>query len=257
MFGWSIKLFRVRGIQLAVHWSFLLLLGYVAWDGYRDAGAGGAWWGSAELLGFFTCIVLHELGHSLTAMRFGVTVRRILLLPIGGMAEFDQIPRSPRQELLITVAGPAVNFVIAAFIWAVHRPIGVSGLATPANWGEYFEILMYWNLVIGVFNLIPAFPMDGGRILRAGLAFKLPYARATFWAATVGKVFCVIGIIAGLCTGRWLMFLLFLFIVSVGEMEYRSVLARERREAEWAEYARRAERPDPGAPTEPPFLGPT
>src|SRR5690348_8429425 len=98
MLRWSINLFRVRGIQLAVHPSFLLLLGYAGWVGYQDQGTGaGALWGAAVLIAYFTCIVLHELGHSFTAMHYGVGVRRILLMPIGGMAEFDAIPRSSKQ----------------------------------------------------------------------------------------------------------------------------------------------------------------
>ena len=112
MLGWSINLFRVFGIRLAVHFSFLLLLAYVAWAGWMEAGWAGVAWSVAFIVMLFTCVVLHELGHSLTARHFGIGVSRILLLPIGGMAEFDSIPRQPRRELLITLAGPAVNFAI-------------------------------------------------------------------------------------------------------------------------------------------------
>ena len=99
MLGWSINLFRIRGIQLALHGSFLLLLAYSAWEGWQDSGMQGMAWSTVILLAFFTCVVLHELGHSFAAMHFGVGVRRILLMPIGGMAEFSAIPREPGRRL--------------------------------------------------------------------------------------------------------------------------------------------------------------
>src|SRR5277367_4448620 len=100
MFGWSINLFRIRGIQLAVHWTFLALLAYAAYEGWQDGGAVQMLWSVGIILAFFACVVLHELGHSFTAMHVGVGVRRSLLMPIGGIAEFDAIPRKPSRELL-------------------------------------------------------------------------------------------------------------------------------------------------------------
>src|SRR5207244_11707330 len=117
MLGWSLNLFRVRGILLAVHFSFFLLLAVNAFDGWAESGWPGLWWNTAALLTFFACVVLHELGHSFTAMRYGIGVRRIPLMPVGGMAEFDTIPRQPRREPVITRAGPAVNFRIAPGPW--------------------------------------------------------------------------------------------------------------------------------------------
>ena len=116
MLGWSINLFRVCGIQLAVHASFLLLLAYWAYQGWQEGGAVGMAWSVGLIVLFFVCVILHELGHSLTARRYGIRVPRIMLLPIGGMAEFERIPRQPRQELLITMAGPAVNFLLVAML---------------------------------------------------------------------------------------------------------------------------------------------
>ena len=104
------NLFRVRGILLAVHFSFFLLLAVNGFDGWADAGWSGLWWNTAALIAFFACVVLHELGHSFTALRYGIGVRRILLMPIGGMAEFESIPREPAREFWITLAGPMVNF---------------------------------------------------------------------------------------------------------------------------------------------------
>ncbi|MGH7997759.1 MAG: site-2 protease family protein [Opitutaceae bacterium] len=276
MLRWSIKLFRVRGIQLSLHSSFVLLIAYYGYAGYEEARMPGLCWAIALLLAFFSCVVLHELGHSLTARRFGVGVRRILLMPIGGMAEFDSIPREPRKELLITVAGPAVNFVIAGLLWAalsgLRATVDVSDV--PANLRQFFWTLAYINLGLGVFNLIPVFPMDGGRILRAVLAWRMNYVRATFWAVTIAKILAcaaVLGVILGFFWGAipefnaWLYGILFLFIFTVGEMEYRAVRMRDRQEAELAQWAARmaAARaaagypPHPGVsfPNEPPLLG--
>jgi Zn-dependent protease len=266
MLAWSMNLFRVRGIQLAVHFSFFLLLGYIAWLGWQgdpsEPGSGGwsgLWWHVAALLVFFTCVVLHELGHSFTAMRYGVGVRRILLMPIGGMAEFDSIPREPSRELLITLAGPAVNFAIAALLWAA---VGV-----PAEWiaGDFrvtadavgfAQLVLFWNLVMGVFNLIPVFPMDGGRIFRALLAMRLPYLHATFVAATVGKVLAGGAVLAALFffdQPHPLTAVLFGFIFFAGEMELRAVKRREIEEAHWRAVIARMY-PDAPPAGEPPLL---
>jgi Zn-dependent protease len=255
MLGWSINLFRIRGIKLALHVSFLALLAYVAWEGWLDAGLEGAAWSVAILGTFFTCVVLHELGHSFTAMHFGIGVRRILLMPIGGMAEFESIPREPRRELLITVAGPAVNFVIAGILWLV--------VGAPSRWSlsnyetdalGFTHLLLHWNLLMGCFNLIPVFPMDGGRILRALLATRLPYPRATFWAATVGKILAVSGaLIAVFWWHTYLTAVLFIFIFYAGEKEYRTLLRRELIEANWREAMSRLTMLPP---EEPPVLHP-
>jgi Zn-dependent protease len=237
MLGWSINLFRIRGITLALHVSFLLLLSYIAWEGWLEAGLEGAAWSVATLGTFFTCVVLHELGHSFTAMHFGIGVRRILLMPIGGMAEFESIPREPRKELLITIAGPAVNFAIAGALWLV--------VGSPSHWSlssyeadalGFAHLLLHWNVLMGCFNLVPVFPMDGGRVFRALLATRLPYLRATFWATTVGKILAIVGaLLAVFWWETYLTAVLFLFIFYAGEMEYRALLRRELIEAHWRE----------------------
>ncbi len=250
MLGWSLNLFRVRGIQLAVHFSFFLLLAFVGWEGTQpypdpenpDELIGGGWVGMlvnvGTILVLFACVVLHEFGHSFTAMAFGVQVRRSLLMPIGGMAEFDNIPRQPSRELLITVAGPAVNFAIAALLsLAIDVPAGwklISFPYYPATWEGFGQLVLHWNLLMGCFNLVPAFPMDGGRILRALLATQLPYLRATFAAATVGKVLG--GLAALFALFVWaapLTAILFAFIVVAGELEYRATRRRELEDAHW------------------------
>ena len=239
------NLFRVRGIRLAVHFSFFLLLALVAWQGWvgedEQPGSGG-WPGLLVnvvlLLLFFTCVVLHELGHSFTAMRFGVGVRRILLMPIGGMAEFDSIPREPERELLITLAGPAVNFAIAGALYLVAGVPEGWGLFRfdymLGGWRDFAQVVLHWNLLMGLFNLLPAFPMDGGRIVRALLATRLPYVRATFFAASLGKIVAVLGVIFALTWwDRPLTAVLFTFIFFAGEVEYRATVRRERDDAHW------------------------
>ncbi len=232
MLGWSTNLFRVAGIQLSLHFSFYLLLGFNAWQGWREAGWTGLWWHSGVLVAFFVCVVLHELGHCFAARRYGVGVSRILLLPIGGVAEFDGIPREPGREVVISLAGPAVNFVLAALLWLVLRVLPVAGEDAPGGLpglAGSLDFLLSWNLLMGTFNLAPAFPMDGGRVLRALLAGRMDYVRATFWAATVGKVVAVAGAVAAYFH-QPLAILLFLFVFIVGEMEYRG--ARRRAEEE-------------------------
>jgi Zn-dependent protease len=162
-------------------------------------------------------------------MHYGIGVRRILLMPIGGMAEFERIPRQPARELLITIAGPAVNFAIALALWVV-LPAAVTSDSDVITVHDFGHLLLQWNLLMGCFNLLPAFPMDGGRILRAGLATKLSYVRATFWAASVGKVLCIVGIGVAAFYEPMLI-LLFGFIFFVGEMEFRAVQRRELEEA--------------------------
>jgi Zn-dependent protease len=253
MLGWSINLFRIRGIMISMHFSFLLLLAYVCDQGWTEAGVPGLWWSAAIFLAVFTCVVLHELGHSLMAMRFGVRVRRILLMPVGGMAEFDAIPRKPVQELLIAIAGPAVNFAIAAVLWCiVSFPDGWDDVSIPSSLGDIGRFLLLANLVMGFFNLIPAFPMDGGRILRALLAMGLPYVRATFWAVMVAKVVTVVGFAAAIYFGRYLTAAICVMIFLFGEAEYRAVKRRELDEAQLEEALRRLYARPPAE--EPPVL---
>jgi Zn-dependent protease len=250
MLGWSINLFRVRGIMISLHFSFLLLLAYVCYAGWQEGGVPGLWWSAAIFLAIFICVVLHEFGHSFMAMRFGIHVRGILLMPIGGMAQFDSIPRRPIQEFLITAAGPAVNFAIAAVLWlGVDFPDDWDATAIPSSAGDLARLLLVSNLVMGIFNLIPAFPMDGGRILRALLATRIAYLRATFWAVTVAKVMTALGIAASLYFENYLATAVFIFIFLAGEAEYRSVKRQEVEEAQWKEALRRhLERASAGEP---------
>lgn len=234
----SIRLFRIRGIQLSVHFTFVMFLAYAAWAGWHDGGTVSAALASVfTVLIFFTCVVLHELGHAFTARRFGIEVPRIVLLPIGGVAEFSSLPRRPAHEILVAFAGPAVNFAI----------IGVLAFFTPLpTWSELrtldvndLQLVLLMNLAMGCFNLLPAFPMDGGRVFRAILAQHLPYVQATRWAAGVGKILAGVGIVVALSVPtqpHYITAALFLFIMIAGELEYRAVRRQARSDQEWERW---------------------
>lgn len=230
MLRWSIALFRVFGIRLEVHASFVLLLAYAASAGLAEGGAVAMAWSVCFVLLVFTVVVLHELGHCLAARRYGIRTHRILLLPIGGMAEFAEIPREPRRELVIAIAGPLVNYAfIALLLLAFGWPRALAGVGVPTAWREVPAVLLYVNILMGVFNLLPAFPMDGGRILRALLATKFDYLVATRWAARIGQTIALL--CAALAALDWsehgLLAALFLFIAYGAETEYRFVRTRE------------------------------
>lgn len=177
-------------------------------------------------------------------------------MPIGGMAEFESIPRQPGRELLITLAGPAVNFAIAGVLWLfVGGPDhwSLDGEFT-ANATGFAQLLLHWNLIMGCFNLAPVFPMDGGRIFRALLASRLPYLSATFIAATVGKVLAVVASLAAFFVYDLpLTAVLFAFIFFAGEMEYRAAKRREWEDAYWRDMTASLA-PSPPPVDEPPLL---
>ena len=250
-------MFKVFGIQLAVHASFVLLLLYAGLEGWQD---GGGWTGMLVsvimVVAFFICVVLHELGHSLTARRYGIRVPRILLMPIGGMAEFERIPRQPSAELLITIAGPLVNFAIFLILWPL---VGLpSGFPFHPDYEDSIrglgQMLLYWNGLMGLFNLLPVFPMDGGRIFRALLATRLPYLQATWWAVMVGRVLAIGLIVRNLYLENYMLAVLFTFILVAGNAEYQAALRREQEEAYWREMARQAVTVPPYAGEEPPLI---
>ncbi|MFD1188404.1 site-2 protease family protein [Pontibacter rugosus] len=198
---WSLKLGRVAGINILVHWTFVLLLGWVAFtEAQRGSDLATTVLAMVFILAVFFCVVLHELGHALTAKRFGIKTKMITLLPIGGVASLERMPEQPKRELLIAAAGPAVNVVIAFILWLVLPSLqSVPDEAflqriTPAN---FFYILLIVNVVLVVFNAIPAFPMDGGRVLRALLAFKLGRVRATQIAANIGQLLAIFFVFVG------------------------------------------------------------
>lgn len=216
----SFRLVRVAGIEIKVHFTFplILLLGAMQWGGTH--GAPGAAFGVLLMLALFLCVVLHELGHSVVAQRLGIPVREIVLLPIGGVALLSKNPRKPVHELLIAAAGPLVNVVIAVLLATV---LGATGrlhldsetlLATGTR--PSADTLLHWllaaNVTLVLFNLLPAFPMDGGRILRAVLAMAVGFTRATRIAAGVGQLIALALGTYALLQGEILLALLALFV---------------------------------------------
>ncbi|HYG22948.1 MAG TPA: site-2 protease family protein [Verrucomicrobiae bacterium] len=187
---WSWRVATMAGIGIYVHVTFLLLIFFAGWKGYSvQQKASDALWYIAFTLTLFFIVVLHELGHALAARRYGIGTRDITLLPIGGVARLERMPEKPRQELVVALAGPAVNVVLAILIGAGMM------LAARFSSGEqvlsagrgFITGLLYVNIVLVVFNLLPAFPMDGGRVLRALLAIRMDYVRATQIAANIGQ----------------------------------------------------------------------
>ena len=175
---WSWRIGKILGIDVFVHATFLVLLAWVAIASYRaDGSLEKALAALALMLVVFGSVVLHELGHALTARRFGIRTRDIILLPIGGVARLERMPERPGQELLVAIAGPAVSLSLAAMLELIGRTTGSPPVIQVAQ----------INLMLGLFNLLPAFPMDGGRILRAGLAWRGDRRRATTIAAKVGQ----------------------------------------------------------------------
>jgi Zn-dependent protease/CBS domain-containing protein len=205
---WSLKIMRVTGIDIRVHATFLLLLGWVGFVEYASHRTAHAVLGAVVFtLAVFVTIVMHELGHSLTARRFGVQTREITLLPIGGVSRLDRMPEEPRQELWIAIAGPAVSIAIAVILYVFLRVTALTIIpdAPALDYRPFIQRLMWVNIALAGFNLLPAFPMDGGRVLRAALATRMPYARATQIAARMGQgVALLIGLV-GLFTSPFLM----------------------------------------------------
>ena len=200
---WSYHLARIAGIDTRVHASFGLLLLWVAVSAYRNTGSlFGAGLGLVFVILMFGAVLLHELGHALTARHYGIPTRAITLYPIGGVAEIMGPPRTPKQEIAIAVAGPAVNFVLAALFGLVSLTLPETGLIP-----MFVSALAWANLGLGLFNLLPAFPMDGGRVLRAALTGRYGPLRATVIAAGLGKVAAVGLFIAGFFGNPWLMFI--------------------------------------------------
>ncbi len=198
----SLRIATVFGIEVRIHVTFLLFLAWIWISYYQVAGFSGAVQGVLFILALFTCVLLHEFGHAFAAREFGIKTPDITLLPIGGVARLSRIPEKPWQELIVALAGPLVNVVIAAgLLFVIHGTtelLQIDRLENPRI--ELLGKLASINVMLVIFNMIPAFPMDGGRVLRALLAMTMPYTRATQIAAWIGQglalVFGFLGILS-------------------------------------------------------------
>jgi Zn-dependent protease len=233
----SLLLGKPFGIRLAVHWSFSLLIAWILFVSFRQGLAMmQIFWYVIFVFSLFFCVVLHELGHSLVAIKLGGQVQSITLLPIGGMANISHMPDKPKEEFLIAAAGPLVNVAIAGVLWIYLfflHPVPFRELDYRFISLENFPaMLMAANLFIVAFNLIPAFPMDGGRLFRSALATRMNKIKATQIAAVTGQVFSVVFIAAGLFFNPFLILIgLFVFLGARGEYEmvkYQVILGRFR-----------------------------
>jgi len=224
---WSLKIARIAGINIYLHWTFLILLAWIAVAFYVVGdGLTSALRGVGFIAAVFTCVVLHELGHALTAKRYDVPTRDITLLPIGGLARMQRIPEQPKAELLIAVAGPLVNVVIAAVLLGIVLSMGITPYWPESMIGGSFLVNLMWvNTILVVFNLLPAFPMDGGRVLRALLAMRMNYMQATEIAANTGQAMAVLFAIAGLFF-NWFLLFIALFVYMGAAAEARMVQMR-------------------------------
>lgn len=212
--GWSLHLGRWLGIDVYLHFTFLLLLAFIGLSqGLIGRSLDAALGGVVFFAGLFFCVLLHEYGHALAARRYGIGTRDITLLPIGGVARLERMPEKPSQEFVVALAGPAVNVIIALGLFIGLKLGGwwqpLSSLSTTG--GNIFERLLLANVFLVLFNLLPAFPMDGGRVLRALLAMKLNHARATRIAARIGQGMAVVFGFAGLF-GNPMLLLIALFV---------------------------------------------
>lgn len=226
---WSYRLGKVAGIDVNIHITFTLLIAWVLlthWLSGQTLGA--AVNGLAFVLAIFGCVLLHELGHALAARRFGIGTRDITLLPIGGVARLERMPEKPLQELWVALAGPAVNGLIAIvlYVWLVMTnqlvPLSQLGVVT----GPFVERLLVVNVLLIVFNMIPAFPMDGGRCVRALLALRLEYAQATRIAAGLGQVIAVGFVVLGLFSNPFLLLIgVFVWLGAAQEARHATLKA--------------------------------
>jgi Zn-dependent protease/predicted transcriptional regulator len=219
--GWAFRLGSVRGIELYVHGTFLILLAWIALSHVMHGhGAAAAIEGALFTVIVFGIVILHELGHALAAARYGIRSRDITLYPIGGVASLERMPEDPAQEFVVALAGPAVNVALAILLFAIltllNLPTGVEHVQLVG--GSFLAKLMWVNVSLAVFNMVPAFPMDGGRVLRAVLALRMGHDRATEIAARVGQAMALAFGLVGMFANPMLLFIaLFVWTGAQGE----------------------------------------
>jgi Zn-dependent protease len=217
---WSLTVGRIAGTAIRIHITFLLFLLWIAASDYRSGGFEAAKSSVLFVLLVFACVVAHEFGHILTARNFGVKTPEVTLLPIGGVANMERIPEEPWQELLVAIAGPMVNVVIAGVLFVAGGFSVVDLQSVDLEKATMIQSLALINISLVVFNLIPAFPMDGGRVLRALLAMRLGPQRATEIAAKLGQFFAFLFVAAGLFLNPMLVLIgMFIYIAAVSERQ--------------------------------------
>lgn len=221
--SWSIKVFKVKGIDVKIHLTFVLILIWAAYQWSVSTGEGlmGAVFGVVATLLLFTSVTLHEFGHSLQALKLGIKVHDIILMPMGGLARLDEIPEDPVKEIRIAIAGPLVNFIIAGVLFVIGLLLNTQAIISleelyssmgQVSWNGMLAYLTMTNLLMGLFNLIPAYPMDGGRILRASLAKKMGRPKATNIAVNVGQGLAFLFGLWGFINGSYTLVVIAIFV---------------------------------------------
>lgn len=239
--GWSWTIGSLFGVRIRIHATFTLLLAWiVASNTMSGEGTAATIRAVVMTLSLFAIVVMHEFGHVLAARRYGIVTRDIMLLPIGGVASMERLPDDPRQEFVVAIAGPAVNVALAlgfaALAFALDRPLAAAGVLEHADWvGQLF----WANVVLAVFNLIPAFPMDGGRALRALLAGRVGARAATTLAVRLGRVVAVAMGVLGVLYNPMLL-LIAVFVWFAGAAEARASAATEQYDLPWRGASRAA-----------------
>ncbi|MEY8021372.1 site-2 protease family protein [Muriicola sp. SD30] len=222
---WSLFMGSYSGIKVFIHWTFWIIIGWIFMMHYQ---MGHGWTEAIQgvlfILVLFACVVLHEFGHALMAKEYGIPTRGITLYPIGGVASLHKMPDKPAQELAVALAGPAVNFVIAGvlyiFLYVNDQLLPISEIDHMSGDNFWFNIMVA-NVILAVFNLIPAFPMDGGRVLRALLSFNMGKLKATTIAARVGQFLAIVFVFLGFFSSFWLVFIGLFIYLGAGAEEVR------------------------------------
>ena len=229
------RIARIFGVDVRLHWSFLILVAFLLVDGFRLGGR-GIFDATVWMVMLFGSVLVHELAHAVVGRARGAAVKDIVLLPIGGATRTERFPDRPRDEFLMTIVGPASSFALAGLAGLAVVLSGRGLLPVDLHHGSLAARLFWLNILLGGFNLLPAFPMDGGRILRAGLTTAFGKPRATQIAATVGKAFAIGFGILGIYTNLWFLIIaVFIFMAAGGEaQEVQMTAAVEGRRVEEA-----------------------
>jgi len=230
--GKSWRIATIAGIPVRLHWTMGLFALFVGWFAYHGSGDFQVGYFIAFIACLFVCVVLHEFGHSLTAKRYGINTKDIILSPVAGLARLENIPDNPRQEFKIAINGPLVNLVIAGILSVI---ILVAGLSFDPGFQDgvkiykenFIQCLMYMNIFAFIFNLIPAIPMDGGRILRSFLSTRIGRTRATYWSSIIGKMFAVGFVLVAVIKGIIMLAIIGAIIYFLAGEEYQQAKLNE------------------------------
>jgi Zn-dependent protease len=222
----------VKGIPIRIHWTFALVFIWIGWISYREElGSSQIGWFSILILLLFVCVILHELGHAIAARYYNIPARDIYLLPIGGMVRLEYLPKAPLKEVVIALAGPLVNLLLALIFLLVYRLGGISGtwwglseLTDLLNYSGMIKAMVLLNGTLFFFNLLPAYPMDGGRIVRATLSLKWGRRKATLIATYIAQLLAFAMMLAGMTWGAMMLTLICIFIFFSARWERRGLL---------------------------------